>query len=531
MTCSNISSRLRFLFICCILPGTSFAQTAFRLDVPTGFSFDDPKYNSLVVAHVGHRAITAQEFLLNYAFGPSFAKREEHSKRRYLDFMVYEKLLALDGYAHGVDTTDAARQALAEVTADLATEELYRDDVLSKVSVTEEAIGRGVQQDRLTLSIQWLYARAAGEIAVQLESLRRGVPFDSLFARQLRDGVGMDDRSMKLSAFKLHMRNPALAAVVDTLRAGNVSASIAAPDGFYIVKIMDVSTNPIMTSSEEAKLRDEVRRALIEHIADSLSDLYVERTMVGHHPTILRRPFDRLHAHLAKTILPESTFAAWNLSKRLRDRWGSDSLDERQQVVDVDGSGYTIRDFLRWYHAREQNLHLNPASPELLFSSLERLMWVMVRDKLLTERAHKRGLDRREIVKRQTQWWKDKIVYKLVRTALADSIQCDEAALRAYYAEHRKHYRSGKGEELSFERARDGVLRDLVSYELTKRSVHKILKLKEEYHVTVNESVLNNLYVDTENNPRAIDVYAMKKGGIFPRPAFPTIDEEWQQWN
>ena len=45
------------------------------------------------------------------------------------------------------------------------------------------------------------------------------------------------------------------------------------------------------------------------------------------------------------------------------------------------------------------------------------------------------------------------------------------------------------------------------------------------------ERALKDLYVDTENDPRAIDVYSVKKGGIFPRPAFPTIDYEWQAWD
>jgi len=43
--------------------------------------------------------------------------------------------------------------------------------------------------------------------------------------------------------------------------------------------------------------------------------------------------------------------------------------------------------------------------------------------------------------------------------------------------------------------------------------------------------VLNKLPVDLENDPRAIDVYIAKPRGIFPRPAFPTIDYDWQTWN
>jgi len=36
--------------------------------------------------------------------------------------------------------------------------------------------------------------------------------------------------------------------------------------------------------------------------------------------------------------------------------------------------------------------------------------------------------------------------------------------------------------------------------------------------------------VENEPDARAIDTYFAKKGGTFPRPAFPTIDYEWQGW-
>jgi hypothetical protein len=74
-------------------------------------------------------------------------------------------------------------------------------------------------------------------------------------------------------------------------------------------------------------------------------------------------------------------------------------------------------------------------------------------------------------------------------------------------------------------------LKEYYNYEITKRTVHEVLKLKERYPVTVNEKALEALPVETENNPKALDMYFGKTGGIFPRPAFPTIDYAWSAWN
>jgi hypothetical protein len=84
---------------------------------------------------------------------------------------------------------------------------------------------------------------------------------------------------------------------------------------------------------------------------------------------------------------------------------------------------------------------------------------------------------------------------------------------------------------IPFERAKEDVLRDFYSDELTKLLLHRILQLKERYKVNVHDKELMTLPIDDDFNPKAIDVYSVKKGGTFPRPAFPSIDYEWQTWN
>lgn len=498
------------------------------------YSLENPKYDSMIVASVGTRKITAQEFLLNYEFGPAFPKRDKNSKLRYLNFMIYEKLLALDGYARGVDKTDDVQHAVAEITGDLATEELYKEDIVKHIKVSERVIQEGIRKDRRTLSVRWIYKRTADEMMRQYRLLNRGVSFDSLFHAQLSDSVTHDDRSMEITGFRLGLKNPFLAAVLDTLHMGSRSAIIHPPDGYYILQLTNASNTPLATESEIMKSHEDVERALVQHISDSLSDGYVNTVMQEHHPTIIRKVIDILQTHLAKNILSASKFSDWKLAERLATRWGSVEYvnpDGKQTLADFKQTGYTVNDFLKWYHAREENFHLSTGSAEALFTSLEQLVWRMVRDKLLTERAFKRGFQYNDVVKKQSRWWKDKIVYRRVREGLRDSIKVNDDLLRVFYREHQKEYKNDKGELLPFEKAKDDVAKAYYENELTKRSVHEILKLKETYNVTINEQVMNALYVDTENQPRAIDVYVAKKGGIFPRPAFPTIDYEWQSWN
>ncbi|HMD13946.1 MAG TPA: hypothetical protein VKI62_04930, partial [Bacteroidota bacterium] len=165
------------------------------------YSLENPKYNSIVVASVGSHTITAQEFLLNYEFGPAFPKREKNSKKEYLNYMIYEKLIALDGYRHGIDKTNDAKLSLAEMEGDLATEELYKQDVLSKAKITEETIQYGITENKKLYAVRWLYQRTNEQIQHQGDLLGRGISFDSLFKEQINDTIKTDDRSMSMTRF------------------------------------------------------------------------------------------------------------------------------------------------------------------------------------------------------------------------------------------------------------------------------------------------------------------------------------------
>ncbi|RMD97657.1 MAG: hypothetical protein D6814_09050, partial [Calditrichaeota bacterium] len=275
------------------------ASTAYLVSQPRVISYASltrAGMDSIVVARVGNHPITAKEFMLSYEYGPAFVKRQENSKLRYLELMINEKLLALDGYSAGLDSSTQLRQTLDEIEGDLATEELYKDDVLSKVSVSEREIQTGVHRERQHITLKWLYAHSYEQMVALQNQLRNQVPFDSLFQQQMGDSVAMEDRMLETTRFRLENKNAALSSIADTLRMNQVSAPIYAPDGWYIVKLVQIWTNPIMTESEQMKLRYEVQRALFKRKADALSDEYVRNLMLEQNPVIKRTAFNLLQA-------------------------------------------------------------------------------------------------------------------------------------------------------------------------------------------------------------------------------------------
>jgi len=518
----------------CILSSLVFAQHA--ADTPSNSLMDDPKFSAVILAEVGPWNVTAQEFLLSYEFGPAFTKRSADSKKHYLTYMIYEKLLALDGYDRGLQSSRAVKEMLDELEADFATEELYKDDVLNTVHISDKEIERGVSQENVHLGLKWLFSPTKENIFQQAKLLQHGASFDSMFAFQCSDSLTEDEHSMQDTRFKLEMKNGALAAAIDTLTGGMTTLPIHAPDGWYIVKVVEAWTNPIITETENIKRHEDVRRALLQHVSDSLSDQYVHHMLLEQNPVIDKESFDLLQAHLGRKFLSAEKYAAWGMEKKLavqKQHPNPDSVDlyRSNVLVTMKNGKFLLGDFLDWEKPRDPYVRLDTKSPRAYFASVEQLVWRMVRDRMLTAEAYQRGLQKRKSVAKQTKWWEEKLVYRAVKMEIDDSIKQDDSTLHKYYDEHEKDYRNDKGNVRPFAEVKDDVRHDALAYDETSRLLHKILQLKQKYAVKVNDKTLKKLAVDEENSPKAIDVYIVKKGGIFPHTAFPSIDYDWQTWD
>lgn len=495
----------------------------------------DPRYATEIVARVGPIEISAQQFLLSYEFGPAFAKREKHSRHTYLEYMINEKLLALDAADRGAKSSAQVRRSVGEIEGDLVTEELYRDDILSKVSVTGGELTKALREQRTHYSLRWLHAPTREEIDSLRDALAGGVTFDRLFRAQPGDSAGPGLRSMDITLFQLRNERPAIAAAVQSLNPGAISAPVEGPDGWYIMNVGSVTFDAIATSSNVLQMRYDAQRAITRRKADSLSVDYVNQLMSGHSPVIEPKTFALLSTYLAQIWVPADRRESWNVGRSLDrelqlaavkdiDRFGDETL------VHMKDRSVRLARFLSWYRARDQIVKLRTTSLLSFESSLEGLVWRMVRDGLLIERATQRGMQHRATVKTQRGWWEEKVLYAAEKKALGDSITLDESRLKKYYEDHPRDYRNSAGDLLPLESVRDRVRKDCWSAELTARILHRLIALKRRYPVSIDEKVLAGLPVDSREDARAIDVYTAKTGGTFPHPAFPTIDYDWEGW-
>ncbi len=251
---------------------------------------------------------------------------------------------------------------------------------------------------------------------------------------------------------------------------------------------------------------------------DQLSDEYVNQLLIENDPVIMRKSFNLLRSYIGLYTLSKEKYDLWILSDKLNR--ALDELNVTKEnigqtiLVEMNDGIILLEEFLVWYRNRSQYIKFNKTNLQSFSSSVESLVWRMVRDKLLTVQAYKRNFQQTESSIKQSKWWKDKIVYSAVKKSIVESIEMEEKEVR---------YNSLESLDVKSNEEK-------INTEITRRLFLKLNELKSEYDVEINKDVLTKINVSEENNPRAIDFYTVKKGGLIPRTPYPTIDFEWINW-
>jgi len=489
----------------------------------TGYSQDlffednqNSKNKNEIVAEVGPLKITAEEFIYSYEFGPAFPKRKDHSKQTYLSYMINEKLLALDGYENGMMEKETAKEIYSDIESDLASEEMFRKEIIPEIKVDSAEIEKVIEKKLSEYYIKWLYAEDLPKLENLLMKLKNKIPFDSLFNGQLTDSVLIDDRQLTSSLYSIYLKNPQIAQIVDSLNPGKISDPIHTSDGWYIVKIENIWKNMITSESEYNKLKSESTNAIAKSKMDFLSDQYVKGIFSNENPIIKRDVFNMLRSYLGKFILLPEKYSEWELDNKLDVALTNLGLRRRETypgltLVECKNSKISLDEFIIWYRNREQYVKFSKNDLIGFSKSLEDLVWVMVRDNLLTAKAYQKGYNKSEWVKKQASWWKDKISYSLIRSELSNSVMLS-------FEEKHSYNESEKSQSES------------MNQELSKKIFNKVRELKKKYKIVVNEDVLDKIKVSSENDKKAIDMYIVKRGNLIPRPAYPSIENDWVSW-
>ncbi len=487
--------------------------------------------DTAVAARVGKYIITADNLLESYEVAPAFVKLRPDPLGEHLRYLIYEHLMALEAERLGYDTTETVRRMIEAVEEDLTADRLYVQDVLSGVELSEEHIRAGVQKGRVRIRLRWMFSESQPDAESIYAAYREGASFDSLFSVNLSANQAPESRMYEGTQLNLERDNPELMKRIVFLKSGEVSQPIEGPDGFYIFRIDEIWQNPILPEHEYTLLREQAITVLTKLRADEISAEYIRELFEEKNPEIVPAGMHVIRAYLAEKGLSEERREEFEIPMKLMTEGGPVEIVGNPEFLEMPvarSSDLTIavRDYLDWFELRQFQIRRHSRSA--FETSILQSVTKMIQDRMLIERAYRRGLYQLDEVRSEKARWQAKILYSVFRRELARSVQVTDRQVLSYYNANRRRYADRQGTPVNYEEIRERVRAEVRLAE-ENRLLHRLLNdVQHAYPVEVDQQIIDRLSGSIDESDTPINVIFYKPGGTFPRVAYPTIDQSWR---
>ena len=480
------------------------------------------------VARVGDRIITASEFRSNYEFGMPFLKKGADPKAAYLDYMIQEKLLALEGYRLGFDRNPRVRENEAALMRELLIEELFNHEIRRKITVTPEEIREGITKAMVSWKFRyWFEPNHADALAIRAAMQEDGYAQVVTELLESNPEIRLAPANFESGYLTWMEIDPAILEAIKDLPVGEISEPLLLNGVWVIFQITDIRRESF-TENAYREGAESMQQTLFYRKAQTAVRRYIDSLMTPLNVRTKAEAFRLLADALAEwtALSPadrgsplEAAAAAGPERPRLRAL--NDHLDET--LTRFKGGRWSIGDFLQRFDPA--SIRASAGDSQAFRNALNHRLAITVRDHFLAEEARKFKLDKSPQLQRSLQQWRDKWVYDEARSHFLRGVQADSTSARAFFQQNLTRYRLRRGAAPVFADFRAEAARDAWLHQARETLAAETESLRRGYPVSIDRAVLDTIRVTAAADNKWMSVQLFKSGSR--RMAVPIADPAW----
>ena len=480
----------------------------------SGCSKEENELKSSVVAKVGDSNISALEFLLNYEFGFAHLKKMPDKKRSYLEFMINEKLLSLEGYRLGLDKTKRLKNLEERLLEELLVEELFKKEVDEKIKVSPEEIKEAIAKSNVKWKLRyWVEPtiEASDHLYLSMQELGSG---------------NIGQKNPETGYFTWIDFPPEMLNKIEDLEIGEISEPVEYDNLFYLLQVTDIRMEGLSDYDYQNSYKryDQIlfSRKIQEETAKYVSRFMTPKKVVtkGEEFRILA---DALAEWKAQVENSRSFIESVDNSGDLNPASALLKSHLENRLISFDEGSWSLKEFIS--HLVPASIKTVPSNEHQFRNELNQQIAMSIRNHLLAKEAMKRGLDRSSEVQKQLQAWRDKWVYEETRKFYTKNVKIDETIALTYFEEHKFRYKTANGTEPMYKEFANQAKQYAYLEEAQKLLEQKIETLKKEFTVKINQDLLDSISVIDFEKSRWANVLLFK--GSNGRLAIPSVDPAW----
>ncbi len=484
-----------------------------------------------VIAWVGNSPITESEFKYSYEFAMVPPAEGKNARRAYLDYMIKERLLALDGAAHGFDRSPYVVRRLRHREYNDLLEGFYGKYVHGRVKIPEKKLEEALKKSTVTFKLR-IWPTRSKEEAEKARAAARKLGLKRYIESQLkkREMQLTDEKHFETDYLDFLDVRPEILNGIKDLQVGEISQPIPFDNGYALFQVVDFRRASITTE----ELKHGVKRKRMEN---RLHDIQADSIVHSLMDSVLTPMKIRVKGDIFQKLAPP--LYAW---VQARLPFGTPLIDAVEKpdtskkylvqihdllgktLVTYSGGRKTVRDYINYmdYFRRHLKHH---ASLEEFKKALATEIGRMMKNDAFVSIARKDGFEDSTFVVEDLKEWKQKWTYEAYRQFLVKDIHVTDAEVKAYFKRNWRTLGIANVDTSQFENYEIEAYNALLHKKQIEFLNQKIEALKRKYPIRIDEKRLAALDLPEGKNHRSFSFLVLKR--FSGQLVFPSVDPNW----
>lgn len=485
-----------------------------------------------IIARVGDRIITKEEFKASFEFGFSPFRIGENSRKTYLDYMIKELLISNEGFAEGFNKNKYVLDRMSNRRNDDLLEAFYLKHVHAKVKIPENKIVDVLKKSTVKFRLMIWPSPSLEKAAIA---------YDAASESNLEDYVekqidkleikNVDKKKFETDWIDFLDLRPEIFSQIEHLEIGKPSKPISYQGGYAIFQILDLKREPI--KSDEL-ISGPKRKKIVARLHNIESDSIVHKIMdsvltpldvrvSGKAIDLLVRPL----FSWVKAGIPKTGSIVHNL-KSVSDTSKNYLIELKkllpQKLFSSVNGITTVEDYFNYmnYHRKIINKSENPID---LKNRLLTEVGTMIKNNAFINIAKSDGFLDSTIISNDLRIWEEKWTYDIYRDHLIKDITVSNEEMKDFFKDRWRELKIANVDTTRFYKYES----DVYNYILHEKHMAKLDNLLDDYRerfpVWINEEALSKLKLN--DGPKSNETSLFVSKNFSGKALVPIVDMQW----
>ena len=488
--------------------------------------------DSRILAKVGDRIITEDEFRKSYEFGLHTLRSGDNPRKTYLNYMIKELLLANEGFRLGLNKTTYVTSRLERRKYNDLLEGFIGKYVHAKVKIPEEDIQEAVKKSTVKWSMI-IWPTQSLEEAEKVIAATRDITLESFIENQLnKDEIVLKNKTSYYTGWIdfLDLHPDVLEKVVN-VEMGQTSGPFPYGRGYAVAQVLDINREAIkaedlQTGARRKKIQSRLHNIEADRIVRSLMDSLLTPLDVrvkGSTIELLAPPlYDWIKDGLPDSVSLFSVLAhppdsAKHYLKKIVDL-------QNETLVNYQKGKKQVKDYIEYMDYYRSFINKSQ-SYEDFKNRLVTEIGRMLKNEVFVDIAVKDGFEDSTAIKQDLKLWEQKWTYDIYRNKTVLEINMSEKEMKDYFKNRWRELSIADVDTTRFYKYKNAVHNALLHEKQLLALEKDILKLKQKYNIWIDEDLLGQIeLVDGDKRPQT--AYFLRKS-FTTEAALPTVDVKW----